>query len=315
MPQSILIIFGLCLIIAGLILLIKSVHIKTDKTKQIQEQQKILLEIQKKKDTAETQFNRLSQERDKIVTHLTKAYKEIETNCQQKKQKIEEEIKQYKQNVDAAAAMYVDNMQSAYVAAETEYKNKILKLKNEKDQVNASLDQVKSSLAAAAAAKLREQEKKQKLNFYKLSLSPQDEEDIKLLQDIKIRFHNPLVISKLILTTYYQKQTTDLCNRILGTEKVCGIYKITDLITDQVYIGQSVDIDRRLKEHIKAGLGIDTTATNVLYKAMLKDGVQNFTFQLMEACPKEQLNSKEAYWIDMFSSDKYGLNAQGGNKK
>lgn len=48
---------------------------------------------------------------------------------------------------------------------------------------------------------------------------------------------------------------------------------------------------------------------------MLKDGVQNFTFQLMEACPKEQLNSKEAYWIDMFSSDKYGLNAQGGNKK
>ena len=33
MPQSILIIFGLCLIIAGLILLIKSVHIKTDKTK------------------------------------------------------------------------------------------------------------------------------------------------------------------------------------------------------------------------------------------------------------------------------------------
>lgn len=315
MPQGILIIFGLCFFIAGLILLIKSVHIKTDKTKQIQEQQKILLEIQKKKDTAETQFNRLSQERDKIVTHLTEAYKEIETNCQQKKQKIEEEIKQYKQNVDTAAAMYVDNMQSAYTAAETEYKNKILKLKNEKDQVNASLDQVKSLLAAAAAAKLREQEKKQKLNFYKLSLSPQDEEDIKLLQDIKIRFHNPLVISKLIWTTYYQKQTTELCNRILGTEKVCGIYKITDLITDQVYIGQSLDIDRRLKEHIKAGLGIDTTATNILYKAMLRDKVQNFTFQLMETCPKEQLNSKEAYWIDMFSSDKFGLNAQGGNKK
>jgi hypothetical protein len=35
----------------------------------------------------------------------------------------------------------------------------------------------------------------------------------------------------------------------------------------------------------------------------------------MEACPKEQLNAKEAYWIDMFSSDKFGLNAQGGNKK
>ena len=320
--QFILLISSICLILIGGILLYKAFRLKTDKSQQIQKQKSILLDLQEKRNNVNYQLNYLTQEKEKIekekdlaFSRLTDLQKDINANFEDRKAKIQEEIKQYKQNVDAAAAMYVDNMQSAYIAAETEYKNKILELKNEKDQVNASLDQVKSSLAAAAAAKLREQEKKQKLNFYKLTISPQDEEDIKLLQDIKIRFHNPLVISKLIWTTYYQKQTTDLCNRILGTEKVCGIYKITDLITDQVYIGQSVDIDRRLKEHIKAGLGIDTTATNVLYKAMLRDGVQNFTFELMQACPKEQLNAKEAYWIDMFSSDKFGLNAQGGNKK
>lgn len=288
---------------------------QSDKTQQIQKQSSILKDIYQQKDAAKEQLKDLIQQQSKIIQILEKANQEIEDNGQREKQKVRKEVEQYKLNVDRAAALYVDNIQSLYCEAEEKYKNNILKLKTEQNKVLEGLDQVKSSLAAAAAAKLREQEKKQKLNFYKLSLSPQDEEDIKLLQDIKIRFHNPLVISKLIWTTYYQKQTTELCNRILGTEKVCGIYKITDLITDQVYIGQSLDIDRRLKEHIKAGLGIDTTATNLLYKAMLKDKVQNFTFQLMEACPKEQLNSKEAYWIDMFSSDKYGLNAQGGNKK
>jgi group I intron endonuclease len=59
---------------------------------------------------------------------------------------------------------------------------------------------------------------------------------------------------------------------------VCGIYKITDLITKQVYIGQSVDISRRWKDHIRYGLGINAPSTNALYKAMKKDGITEFTF-------------------------------------
>lgn len=320
--QFILLISGICLIFIGGILLYKTFRLKTDKSQQIQKQKSILLDLQEKRNNVNYQLNYLTQEKEKVekekdlaFSRLTDLQKDINANFENRKAKIQEEINQYKLNVEAAAASYADNMQSAYAEAETKYQNSISKLKAEQAQILSSLDQVKNSLAAAAAAKLREKEKIQKLNFYKLTISSQDEEDIKLLEDIKSRFHNPLVISKLIWASYYQKQTTQLCNRVLGTEKVCGIYKITDLITDQVYIGQSVDIDRRFKEHIKAGLGIDTTATNILYKAMLKDGVQNFTFQLMEACPKEQLNSKEAYWIDMFSSDKFGLNAQGGNKK
>lgn len=229
---------------------------QSDKTQQIQKQSSILKDIYQQKDAAKEQLKDLIQQQSKIIQILEKANQEIEDNGQREKQKVRKEVEQYKLNVDRAAALYVDNIQSLYCEAEEKYKNNILRLKSEQSKVLEGLDQVKSSLAAAAAAKLREKEKKQKLNFYKITISPQDEEDIKLLQDIKIRFHNPLVISKLIWTTYYQKQTTDLCNRILGTEKVCGIYKITDLITDQVYIGQSVNLYRPMKNFSQLLLGV-----------------------------------------------------------
>jgi len=72
-----------------------------------------------------------------------------------------------------------------------------------------------------------------------------------------------------------------LCNRILGSSTVCGIYKITNLITKEVYIGQSVNISDRFKQHIKCGLGIDASATNKLYNNMQEYGVWNFTFELL----------------------------------
>lgn len=73
-----------------------------------------------------------------------------------------------------------------------------------------------------------------------------------------------------------------MCNRVLGTSNVvCGIYKITNLATEQMYIGQSVNISERFKSHIKCGLGIDAPATNKLYNNMQRYGVWNFTFEVL----------------------------------
>jgi len=80
---------------------------------------------------------------------------------------------------------------------------------------------------------------------------------------------------------------TTLCNNILGINKVSGIYKITNIKDNKCYIGQSVDIATRFKNHAKCGLGIDTPANNKLYQAMEKEGLENFTWELLEKCPKE----------------------------
>lgn len=126
-------------------------------------------------------------------------------------------------------------------------------------------------------------------------------------------FNNPIVLSKLIWTQYFQKKVNELCDRILGKETVCGIYKITNLLTEESYIGQSVDISKRFKDHCKGGLGIDASSTNKLYQTMQKDGIWNFTFELLEKCPRELLNEKEKFWIEMYQSNKFGLNTQKGN--
>ena len=69
------------------------------------------------------------------------------------------------------------------------------------------------------------------------------------------------------------KPTSDLCNRVLGSNTICGIYKITNLLTNDIYIGQSVNISDRWKTHIKSGLGINTSSTNKLYNNMQQYGV------------------------------------------
>jgi len=69
-----------------------------------------------------------------------------------------------------------------------------------------------------------------------------------------------------------------------------------------------------MKQHCKCGLGIEASSTNKLYNSMQKDKVWNFSFELLEECPREQLNEKEAFWIDMYSSNVYGLNSVKGIK-
>ena len=183
----------------------------------------------------------------------------------------------------------------------------------EKNQIQQELDSLKNSLTAGLEAQLREQQKKEKINFYKLSINDKDLVDVKQLEKLKSSFNKPVVLSKLIWSQYFQKQMTELCDRVFGKKPVCGIYKITNLITKQVYIGQSVNIQDRMKQHCKCGLGIDASSTNKLYNSMQKDGVWNFSFELLEACSREYLNEKEAFWIDFYSSNIYGLNTMKGN--
>ena len=39
---------------------------------------------------------------------------------------------------------------------------------------------------------------------------------------------------------------------------------------------------------------------------MLKDGVENFTFEVIEECPRNELNDKEDYWQEYFKAKEFG---------
>lgn len=206
------------------------------------------------------------------------------------------------------------NTQQEIAAIHEDLQNIRCSAAQQKEQIQNELNKLKASLSAGVEARLREQQKKDKINFYKLSINDADLADVKMLENLKTSFHKPVVLSKLIWTQYFQKQMTELCDRVLGKKTVCGIYKITNLLTEQCYIGQSVNISDRWKQHCKCGLGIEASATNVLYNSMQKDGVWNFSFELLEECPRNLLNEKERFWIEMYQSDKFGLNTMKGNK-
>lgn len=210
--------------------------------------------------------------------------------------------------IDMEYDQLIRNLESAYNNAQDKIKIAIDKEQN-------ILNNYKNTRAAAMQAQLKEQEIKEKLEFYCLHPSENDKDDIKELERVKPRLHAPRILSMLIWSTYFQKPMTALCNNILGTSIVCGIYKITNQKTNMCYIGQAADVAKRWKDHAKCGLGIDTPANNKLYKAMQEDGLWNFSWELLEACSRDLLNEKEAFYINLYDSCSYGYNSNSGIKK
>ena len=82
-----------------------------------------------------------------------------------------------------------------------------------------------------------------------------------------------------------------------------GIYKITNLVNNKIYIGQSINIKRRFEEHHYKPFYQKGDEYNIpLYRAIRKYGVDNFNFEVIEECLPEELNDKEQYWIQYYNS-------------
>lgn len=80
-----------------------------------------------------------------------------------------------------------------------------------------------------------------------------------------------------------------------------GIYKITNKVNGKSYIGQSVDIMDRWKSHRNKPFNQNSKDYDSLfYRAIRKYGLENFNFEIIEECKKEELNEKERYWIKFY---------------
>lgn len=194
--------------------------------------------------------------------------------------------------------------------------NKTMEIKRQQiEQLEAERAKLAASIEASIKARVREKEIKEQLDFYCLKIDPIDLNDIETLNKVKGRLNKPRILSMLIWQTYYQKPMTQLCNDILGASTITGIYKITNQVTNQVYIGQARDVASRWKEHAKCGLDIDRPAGNKLYQAMLEDGIHNFSWELLEQCSATELNEKERKYIELYQSAQFGYNSNKGVSK
>lgn len=95
--------------------------------------------------------------------------------------------------------------------------------------------------------------------------------------------------------------------------KVCGVYKITNNITEKFYIGSSVNIKARWRSH-KATAKDNKHNHLEMYKDFNDYGVDNFTFEIIEECEPEKRLQRENFYIQELSARLYGYNAQGLEK-
>ena len=80
----------------------------------------------------------------------------------------------------------------------------------------------------------------------------------------------------------------------------CGIYKIA-LDDGRCYVGQSVDIEDRWREH-RRHLRADKHHARYLQNAWNKYGEAAFTFSTLDECSRELLTEREQHWIDTQNS-------------
>ena len=232
--------------------------------------------------------------------------------------------------IDSAGAEYeqrkqllIDQSINKYRTIQLEYANnkmavtkeEIEKAEEELKRIFQTLEVERSKRDAINKEILRQRKIAEEQDFYKIRFTEADKKDIEILRPIAPRLQHPEVINKIIWSSYYQKPLAELRKRLLPNGDVSGIYKITRIKTNEIYIGQSTSIDRRFQDHVKTALGVGTLANSQFHRVMSEDGPENFYFEILEEVEKDKLRERESYYISWFKSDKFGLNTLSGDKK
>ena len=199
-------------------------------------------------------------------------------------------------------------------ALQYDFEQQQASIQEQMDEITQELDTMKQMKASTVEAFQKEEAIKTDLDRFRLNVSELDLKDIELLRSIQFKLNKPRVLCMLIWQTFYAPLAKQKFPVILGKGEVSGVYKITNIKNEKCYIGQAINVYKRFQEHCKCGLGIDTPPGNKLYEAMLEDGLNNFTFELLCTVPKEKLDEFEAHYIDVYNSVTWGYNSQKGKK-
>lgn len=185
------------------------------------------------------------------------------------------------------------------------------------DEVSIAKSKVNDFQAKRAAineAIAREKELQENQAFYSIDIPKNDQEDIGVLQSMDLRMHNRDVIPKLIWELFIRRPCQEMIKRVTGGRKISGIYKITYKTTGESYIGKTVDIATRWQNHVKTAIGLEAAARATLHNRLAKDGLWNYTFEILEEVDKDHLSAREGYYIELYGT-KSQLNMKAGEKQ
>ena len=266
------------------------------------------------KDVLSNEIKLLNQQRLQINDHLELSRKEAEDAAkifQSQQLELAQEqlaisLEELGKKYQADAAEYQEEYLNSCKDFVDAFKEKFSIIEMESQKASNTLAALKKAVDVATEAAKREEEKRQKSNFFRLTLSDADLREVEQLREILPLLRDKEPLNKVIWKVYYEKPYTDMIGRVLGQNVKTGIYKITNIENQMCYVGQAVNVADRWRQHIKRGLGAETPTRNKLYPAMEEYGVENFTFELLEECFRSELDEKEDQWQQFFHARDYG---------
>ena len=292
-------------------------QIQTDKDIWEKEKAQELLDFTKQTKELEIQVRSLEERRENIIQTLENEAKQSgEIFKTQQIQIAEEQIEkakkelflEYEKAKEDAKQTYLETLSDMVTNVMSEYGIKSKEL----EEVLIKLEEAHAKADAAVKVNKRAEMEKQQKDFYRIQLSPEDLEEIKRLREVEQYLRQKEPLNKVIYKCYYEKPLTSMIGRVLGNRKITGIYKITNLDNGMCYVGQSVDVADRWRQHVKRGVGAEPVTQNKLYPAMKSIGVENFMFELIEECKGNELTPREKYWTDFYQAQTYGYTVKKG---
>lgn len=252
---------------------------------------------------------------DELATRKKELNNDIATqveNIEKLKTSYQTTEEEFKKKYMAERKEWLDERQTEYVTMQEEFVEQFREENSRKmaaaHELTEKLNELQSKTTAAIEVAKRHAEEENFIEFHSLQLESSALNDIQRLEELvpSISSEAGDAIAKVIWKVYYEKPYTDLVGRTIGSGRHTGIYRITNNNTQMCYVGQAVDIADRWRQHIKRAIGAEPRTQNKLYPAMYKEGIENFTFEVIEECDQIKLNEREDYWQDFYKAKEYG---------
>ena len=317
-------ILSLCVVCLSIFFLIK----KNKKYKELKN-----LQDEEIRNRFEQEFDKEINERKEGIASLEKEAKKIQQEISEKQSfnnslfKIREDelnrlIEAKRQEKESALSTLIEKeKQQRFLRLDQEEKEKIslytkqfdeflegIELNKQKyleeiNEVKKELTEFSEKRAAINEAIRRERELEEAEDFFRIVVPQEDQEDIEIFNTIAPRLRNKEALNKLIYSVFIQRPMDEMIKRVTAGRDISGIYKITYLKTGEAYIGKTTNIKKRWGEHVKSSLDIGTIAHSSFHNRLKKDGLWNYTFEILEEVPKEQLTEREKFYIQLYGTD------------
>ena len=272
-------------------------------------------------------LKRLEDQRDQINAEITgkqTALQEISSKVKTYEEQLRDialtNAKRYEETLMNIAKDKVEaEQEKMQKAAQESFEKTMAEMEVQAEEARAQIEILTKEIAEYSAkqtaineAILRQRALEEQQDFYRVCLGPEAANDVEILKEARRNLKKPEIIDKIIYDNYIAKPVLEMIKRVLQNTTCSGIYKITCIKTGEIYIGKSVDIKSRWQQHCKSAFNCGTIAHSLLHTKMKQYGIENFTFELVEQVPKEQLSEREKFYIDFYKTKETGLNERNG---